>query len=45
MQLYTVVVWMAQEYFDYSAMVIGATLVAVGAAVRETRKVFLKFQM
>jgi len=30
---------MAQKYYDYSSMVIVATLVTVGTAVYETRKV------
>lgn len=30
---------MAQYYFDYSAMVIVATMAAVGSSVAETRKV------
>lgn len=38
-QFYTIVVWMAQSYFDYSAMVIAATMAAVGSSVYETRKV------
>lgn len=38
-QIYTVVVWMAQQYYDYSAMVVLATFVAVGTSVYETRKV------
>ena len=38
-QLYTVVVWMAQEYWDYASLVIVTTLIAVGFAVRETRRV------
>jgi hypothetical protein len=30
---------MAQKYYDYSSMVIVATLITVGTAVYETRKV------
>lgn len=39
-QFYTIVVWMAQEYWDYSAIVILTTIISVGFAVHETRKVY-----
>lgn len=38
-QIYTVVVWMAQYYYDYSSVVVLATMVAVATSVYETRKV------
>ena len=38
-QIYTIIVWMAQQYYDYSAMVMLATIIAVGSSVMETRKV------
>ena len=33
---------MVEKYFDYSSLVITATVVAVGATVYETRKVHFK---
>ena len=39
-QLYTVIVWMAQKYFDYSSLVIATTIVTVSVSVYETRKVW-----
>ena len=41
MQLYTVTVWLIQEFYDYSIMVIVATVISVGTSVWETRKVSL----
>jgi len=38
-QLYTVSVWMAQEFYDYASLVVVATIIAVGTSVWETRKV------
>lgn len=38
-QLYTVIVWLAQQFYDYSCLVIVTTLIAVAVTVCETRKV------
>ena len=44
-QLYTVIGWMAQRYYDYCAMVVTGTVLAVGSSVFETRKVVAKRQI
>lgn len=38
-QFYTIVVWMAQAYYDYSCLVLATTMIAVGSSVYESRKV------
>ncbi|KAI9554376.1 hypothetical protein GHT06_019648 [Daphnia sinensis] len=37
-QFYTIVVWMAQAYYDYSCLVLATTMIAVGSSVYESRK-------
>ena len=40
-QLYTIIVWMAQEFYEYTAVIILTTILVVGTSVWETRKVNL----
>jgi hypothetical protein len=34
---------MAQSYYDYSALVLATTMIAVGSSVYETRKVYKSY--